>query len=216
IEDFLIILSLIEGDFINWYYCIGSEHSLAGFPLSEIELFQLAVKIKKTNFDSIRYHRFRKSLQKLHRYLTLLYSQKNVDDKKSIKKLIEKFVIASRTSAVDTRLIYWHSCLDVIIKKCDGKGKSFSHKLIDACKNMNIEWLDIYVGITEESLDLKAEFPLNRIRNEILHDGIYPDDYGEVIKENRNARALCERFITQIIGADYRDTGFGKVDNSYY
>jgi hypothetical protein len=99
-----------------------------------------------------------------------------------------------------------------LIKECKGEGRSYNHKVIDACIKIGVEWLDIYPEMTITSLEQKAEFPFNRIRNKMIHDGEHPDDYSEVFSELPRIKALCEGIITKIIGVDYKNTGFGMVE----
>lgn len=212
IDDYLTILSFIEGDFIGWFYCVGHEQSIEPDLNSELELYKHTAKIKKSKFNSLRYFYYREKLQILHHELTSLYSSKSNEEKSNIKNIIEKFVIASRASTIETKLIYWHSCLDVIIKNFKSNRQPFSVRVVNACKKMGIEWQDLYPEITDESLSKKADFPINTIRNDLLHNGIYPDNYDNAIIDLFKTKALCERFIMKIIGSDYKDTGLGIIE----
>jgi len=212
ISDYLYVLSFLEGDFLDWYYCQGQARTADEKLVTEIEDYRSTRKRKKPTSLDQRFLKYRQSLQKVHVDLTKAFQSKTQDEKNEIRKVIDRYVVASRVSAVDTRLIYWHSCLDVLAKQFRGEGSSFSHKVVNACKNTGINWLDIYPEINDQSLDEKAEFPINRIRNQMLHHGEYPDDYNEVFREILKTKALCERLITKMIGIDYKETGLGIVE----
>ncbi len=94
-------------------------------------------------------------------------------------------------------------------KTLGGTGKSFSHRLVDAMKNAAVDWRDIYPGITAESLDAGAQFPINELRNQMLHEGEYPEDYSPVFTEIGRARTLCERLISTYIGVDAKNLDLG-------
>jgi hypothetical protein len=210
IDDYMTTLSLIEADKIDWYYCRGYTSNQG--TIEEAQYFKRSIKRMNPEFYAPRYRLHSDALKKLHINLTKCLSCKTDSERATISKIIDRFVIASRVPAFDTKLIYWHSCLDVLIKECKGEGKSYNHKVIDACIKIGIEWLDIYPEMTINSLEQRAEFPFNRIRNKMIHDGEHPDDYSEVFSELPRIKALCERIITKIIGVDYKNTGFGMVE----
>lgn len=212
IADYLYILSFLEGDFLDWYFCRGTAQGSDKKLILEIENYRSIAKRKKPKHFVERFHKYRQNLQKVHVDLTRVFQSKTPEEKNEIRKVIDRYLVASRVSTIDTRLIYWHSCLDVLAKQSKGEGKSFSHKVVSACKNAAIDWLDIYPEINEQSLEEKAEFPINRIRNQMLHDGEYPDDYNEVLREIPKTKALCERLITKMIGVDYNGTGLGIIE----
>ncbi|MFA6469263.1 MAG: hypothetical protein WCW35_10210 [Bacteroidota bacterium] len=210
IEDYMTTLSLLEADKIDWYYCRGYTSNQG--TLEEIQYYKRSIKRMNPAYYAPRYRLHSDTLKKIHIDLTNCLISKSDNERAVINKIIERFIIASRVPAVDTKLIYWHSCLDVLIKECKGEGRSYNHKVIDACIKIGVEWLDIYPEMTITSLEQKAEFPFNRIRNKMIHDGEHPDDYSEVFSELPRIKALCERIITKIIGVDYKNTGFGMVE----
>ena len=212
IKNYLTILSFIEGDFINWYYCRGYDQSCDNGLISEIEIYNRSKKRKQSKTFSKKYYNYKNILQNSHLNLSKLYTEKSENDKNKINKLIERFIIASRVLEIDTKLIYWHSCLDVIIKDFEGNRQPFSVRVVNACKAMGVEWQDLYPEITDASLSQKADFPINTIRNDMLHHGIYPDNYDKIFIETFKTKALCERFILKMIGMDYKNTGLGIID----
>lgn len=210
IDDYMTTLSLLEADKIDWYYCRGNASNQG--TIDEIQYYKRSIKRLNPEFYAPRYRLHSDTLKKLHIDLTKCLASKSDEERAVIYKIIERFILASRIPAVDTKLIYWHSCLDVLVKVCKGEGRSYNHKVIDACNKIGIDWLDIYPEMTIESLEQKGEFPFNRIRNKMVHDGEHPDDYSEVFGELPKIKALCERIITKIIGVDYNKTGFGMVE----
>ncbi|TSA19400.1 hypothetical protein D4R75_09695 [bacterium] len=209
VEKYLSTLAVLEGDFFNWSYCSYTSSS-GGTTLKEVKHYR-RVPGRKNSKDRSPILTNRKNLQQLHIDLTLSYAAMSDEKRGRIDKVIERFLIASTTRETDTRLVYWHSCLDVLIKEFDGSGKSFSHRLLDACCKAKVDWTDLYPGISETTLDEKAEFPINKVRNDMLHHGVYPDDYDIIFGETRKARALCERLIASLLGVQLKETGFGSL-----
>lgn len=209
IGDYLTILSFIERDRIEWYYCCIYSENREERMYDETLKYRKSI-IRKAPTFSDHFLSNRTKLQKSHIELTKLFSALSETGKGQIEKIISRFLIANRIEAIDTQVIYWHSCLDVLIKEFDVNGRSFNHKLVNACKKSGIEWLDLYPDMTEENISLKKEFPINKIRNEMLHDGEYPENYQLVFSDIPKVRALCERFITKLIGFDYHNSGLGN------
>ena len=213
VNDYLVILSFLEGDFINWTKCSATEIGANKNSIARLEMFQRSPKRKnKPAKHDHRRDKYRDQLQQMLVKLTRSFRMLSENEKKTVQKLITRYLVASTISLVDTRLIYWHSCLDVLIKHVRGKGKTFSHRLVDACKKLDVDWLDMYPDMTEESLKEKKEFAINRIRNDMLHHGVYPDDYSQGLEELKRAAALSERFIVRILGHDYTGTGLGTLE----
>ncbi len=208
-EDILLALSLIEGEFIDWSYCSISIMNSDKKPQEEFELYQRA---RKRESDSTRKSFFTNngsSLRRTHAQMVSEFQKQKKDFKDAVRNIMDRFIIACRRTDVDTEVIYLHSCLDVIIKFFNIQGGSFSKRLLKVCQQNHVEWKDIYSSLTEECIEYhKGDFPINKIRNDMLHDGIYPNDYTEIF----NARALCERLILKILGIDYKDSGLGSVN----
>ena len=100
--------------------------------------------------------------------------------------------------------------MDLLIKRINGKNKPFDSQLIKACIKSDVEWLDIFPYLTEDYVS-KNKSLLNKIRNEIIHEGQYPENYIKIKKELKSVRALCERLILKLLGIDYKDTCIGYI-----
>jgi hypothetical protein len=60
--------------------------------------------------------------------------------------------------------------------------------------------------------DEKLDFKITTFRNNMIHEGKYPDleEYDDVFSEIARARALSERMVMKTIGVECKDTPIGK------
>jgi hypothetical protein len=108
-------------------------------------------------------------------------------------------------------LIYFHSCLDVLIKYYDKSDDPFSKRLLHVCKKLGIEWTDIYPELSEEGIEnKKRDFQINALRNNMLHQGEYSEDFQLVMNETYRARGLTERIILKMLGINHHNSGLGQ------
>jgi hypothetical protein len=129
---------------------------------------------------------------------------------------LDRYIIAARKETIDVLLIYIHSCLDVLIKHYDKSNDPFSKKLLHVCQNQGIAWKDLYPELSEEDIEKKQlDFPINKLRNKMLHEGEYSDNHHVVMDETGRARCLAERIILNMLGIDYVNSGFGVKDRFY-
>lgn len=132
-------------------------------------------------------------------------------------KLLDRYLVAFTYDKIDTQIIYALSCLDLIRNHFDDgkRGRMpFTPNLILVCETNNIEWLDLFPYLAKENVfdkDIKEDMYLNDVRNQIIHHGIYPDDYNRAQDEILKARTLCERFILKLLDIDYNNTCLGKL-----
>jgi hypothetical protein len=211
VEDFLKTLSFLEGRRVLWHASSAISTNANGASVEELKSFKYLPRPRKATPDINRIHRMNSNLRSFHGILLEAYRHLDSVKKATTEKLIDRFLIARSAAAVDTRLIYWHSCLDVLIKEhhIDTR-EPFSRRLWNLLLLSKVEWKDIYPEISQAHIDNKGEFPINTLRNKMLHEGEYPDDYSPVFEEIRRARALCERLISAFIGVDCSNAGFGN------
>jgi predicted RNA-binding protein with RPS1 domain len=208
LNDFLKILSFLEGESLDWR-SMNIHYSLSNRKLKETKIFNKSNEMYDANKNKNYYRMNRITYGNIITELFLSLQKQDVNTYNEVTRVIDRFLIASTQMVEDTQLIYWHSCLDIIIKYFNSIGKSFSHKLIDCCKKNNVEWLDLFPTVTSESLDNKNEFPINKIRNDMIHYGIYPKDSELIFTEMYKTRALCERLICKMLKVNYKNKGLG-------
>ena len=147
---------------------------------------------------------------------------------KSVRSDLDKAVAqmiygAGKNQSIENQLVYWHSCLDILIRAVSGlKGRSrksegFSRSLICTCEDLEIPWNDLYPYLRREQVfsEEKMDFLITIYRNRIIHEGAYPeaDQYPEVILENSRAKALVERLVMGLLGLYHKDSPVGKCRN---
>ncbi len=208
LDDFLILLSFLEGEFIEWK-SMAISYSCGAKLLKEKKIYRRT----RNKFDSDKnenhYRRNHESYQYIINDLFISLQNQETETYDEIIRIITRFLIASTQKIFDTQLIYYHSCLDIIIKYYNASGRSFSHKLVDCCLRNSIQWLDLFPYVTIESLENKNEFLINKVRNDMLHHGIYPRDYKQVQMEMFRIRALIERLICKMLNVDCKNNGVG-------
>ena len=126
--------------------------------------------------------------------------------KKTFDDVIYSYRIATRAKTIETKLIYYHSCLDLLKKSFGFPKQPFSLKLKNACKQAKVDFSDLGFPL---GINNKDKFRFNEIRDTFLHDGFHIDDHEEVIIETRKMRALTERLMLSFLGIDYRETKLG-------
>lgn len=140
-----------------------------------------------------------------------------LEDATLFDKLLDRYLVAFTYEKIDTKIIYALSCLDLVrnsFKKSLKVKQSFTPNLIDVCETNNIEWLDLFPYLTKSEVfnkKIKKDMYLNKVRNNIIHHGIYPANYTESNDEILRARALSERFILKLLNIDYHSTGLGVL-----
>jgi hypothetical protein len=125
-----------------------------------------------------------------------------------------------REQSTENQLVYWHSCLDIVIKAIsdpktrNSKSEGFSRKLILACEHLDISWKDLYPYVSREKVfsDEKADFHITQYRNAIIHEGLYPEirEYNDLVAENARAKVLMERLVMGVLGLYNKDSPVGK------
>jgi hypothetical protein len=159
------------------------------------------------------YTKWRSNITKIIDALTSI----KPDDSILFDKLLDRYLIAFTYEKIDTQIIYALSCLDLIrnsFNKSSKELQSFTPNLIDVCETNNIEWLDLFPDLTKQEVfdrQIKKDMYLNTIRNDIIHYGIYPNNYAQSHQEILSAKALCERFILKLLSIDFHSTGLGII-----
>lgn len=211
INKHLKMVTLLEGEKINWYYINILIYAKEKIPINEIEIFTRNKIQKRKKEDISHYYKFFESYQNILPSLVSSYNCLTPQQQEIFETILRRFIVAATHDKIDTQIIYWHSCLDLIVKWSKVRERSFSQKLIKACKKKDIKWLDLFPYMIEEkvfSTDA-VQLKLNKIRNEMIHDGEYLKDYGTAILEIRKVRALSERFLMKILNVEYANTGIG-------
>jgi hypothetical protein len=127
---------------------------------------------------------------------------------------------AGRNQSIENQLVYWHSCLDIVIKAVSllkgriRKAEGFSRGLVTACEDLDIPWNDLYPYLSREQVlsEEKMNCHITQYRNQIIHEGTYPepDQYPELMLENLRAKALMERLVMGVLGMYHKDSPVGK------
>jgi hypothetical protein len=212
INEYLKILSFLECRRMNWNYLNIFAINDESIPVFEKHIFNQIPKTKFLNQEDIHYIKWKSSYQKIYPEIVMKYTKLDLDTKKFIDRVIERYLVAFTHDKIDTKIIYALSCLDLLRNYAKVGNKPFTPKLIEACKKFGIYWLDLFDYLDEESIiKAKADMYLNEVRNNIIHEGHYPDDYTKAIEEVDKAKALCERFILRMLNINYENTGLGIV-----
>jgi hypothetical protein len=153
-----------------------------------------------------RSYRYKKECLLVLPKLIDAYIALDEDRKMTFDTVIYSYRIATRAKTIETKLIYYHSCLDLLKKSFGFSGKPFSSQLQNACKEAKVDFSDLEFPLSVKKVD---KFRFNEIRDAFLHDGFHIDDYQEVVRETRKMRALTERIILSFLGIDYRETKLG-------
>lgn len=209
LNAYLRIIALYESHFVNWYRLIITAFNEKDELIFKKEIIKRVPDNPKTNLYRKRLINYDKSLIDYLPELVSNYNKLNNKLRLQYDSILDRYIIACSQKMVDTKLIYIHSCLDLICKFVGSSGKSLNHKVINACKKTNLDWIDLFPYMTEQSLVDKGEFILNKVRNDILHYGTYPQDYNIVVKEIDKTIALTERFLFSFLNFDYKKIGFG-------
>jgi hypothetical protein len=219
LQDYIHIASFLENRFVHWFRCDIDARSSNGKGM----VASIYKRIPKWNYRTNQYvernsEEYRQLLPKLVDKYVALDPPKKLELDKAIRQML---VAAKPDQPVDSELIYWHSCLDILVKGLSGdkaskrKGMGFSRKLVLACEDAGIEWKDLYQYVTRDEIfsdELKADFKITTIRNNMIHDGNYPSDkeFADVFAENNRAATLAERMVLRIFGMDYLESPVGK------
>ena len=198
LNDFLKILSFLEGEYLEWK-SVTISYFYGDKLLKEKKIYSRIKEMFDPDKNRNHYQLNHKIYQNIIDELFVSLQKQETSTYNEIIRIIDRYLIASTQKIIDTQLIYWHSCLDIIIKHFNSIGKSFSHKLIDCCIKNNIAWLDLFPDVTIESLNNRNEFLINKIRNDILHHGIYPIDYNIETSEKSNFLFSVTVFQEKII-----------------
>lgn len=136
------------------------------------------------------------------------------------KAIVQMLYGAGAKQSIENQLVYWHSCLDILLKTilsrdpASRKPEGFSRKLIVACESVGVQWNDLYPYLSREEVfsSGKKDFLITRYRNQIIHEGLYPEseEYGDLIAENARAKALVERLIMGLLGLYDKECPVGK------
>jgi hypothetical protein len=219
LQDYLHIVSFLENRFVHWFRCDIDARSSNGKGM----VATIYRRIRKWEYRGNQYvERNAESYRQLLPKLLEKYKALDPSHRNELDTAIRQVLVAAKPDQpADTELIYWHSCLDILVKALTGdkaskrKGLGFSRKLVLACEDVGIEWKDLYQYVTKDEIfsdELKADFKITTIRNNMIHEGIYPSDkeFADVFAENNGAATLAERMVLRILGMDYRDSPAGK------
>lgn len=211
IEKYLKMISFIEGEWINWnqikIFGSNSEDCL----IFERNIFRKNRSFKRKKRDQSHYSKYQKSYHHLLEILVKNFDLLNDNTKEFFNTILRRFIVSSVHDKIDTQIIYIHSCLDVCIKGSKIKGDNFTKRLLKACDDNEVDYLDLFPYLIEADVYKKRgiQLKLNVIRNEMIHDGEYLKDYSTAISEVNKSKALCERFLLKILNIAYEGTGFG-------
>ncbi len=217
--EFLQMLSFIESRFTNWFVCEIDARGASGKGFVA-DVYKSIPQWKYPWDQHLQMH-----AAEYHKILPLLvdrYASLDEETKTTLDKALRQLLVATKPNQpVETELVYWHSCLEVLTKILakdrmkEFKYWGFSKRLLQVCDDAKIEWMDLYPDIKKEEVSLQQspqKLEITSIRNAMIHDGDYPamDKYDAVFLENTRAAALAERMVMCVLGIDYSETPVGK------
>ena len=211
IDSLLKILSFVEGNYIRWFFAKVTLQGKSYVPILERKIFsKIKLPMKKLT-DEMYYLTNTEKYKKIIPEIFIKYHKLGEGKRKIIDKILDRFMVSTTHDKIDTRIIYWHSCLDIMIDVLNKhRGQNFNYRLILLCKKYEIEWEDLFPYVNKTDIPNKEKgFLINKIRTDIIHKGKYPNDYRTVLYELYRVRALCERLILKYLGIDYKNTPFG-------
>lgn len=123
------------------------------------------------------------------------FEKLDIAKQKQIIKILYYFQIAYCSPTIETKLIHWHSCLDVLRKEYSYGNNKFSHSIVEIFDKNKIKIDDL---VDSEKLDelrtykKKGCFRFTELRNNYVHDGFdaFHGIYNEVINETSKLRAI--------------------------
>jgi hypothetical protein len=221
LETYLHAISFLEGRVVDWFCCDVNARSENGRGM--VSTAYKRIPGLEYNLDTLG-HYIDRNCQAYQRVLPSIvdkYGRLESGKKSELDKAIAQMLIGTQPrQSVEIELIYWHSCLDILTKLVSGekaierKNLGFSKRLVLACEDINVEWAELYSYMNREKIfsDEKSDFKITTFRNNMIHEGKYPDleEYDDVFSEIARARALSERMIMKTIGVEYKDTPIGK------
>jgi hypothetical protein len=143
------------------------------------------------------------------------FEKMNDKEKCIMSEMLQSLEIANCAQTIETKLIHYHSCIDFFRNKFNKKKGSFSKDVIELLDERKISISDL---IEEETLQNirnkvknKSTFEFTNLRNRYLHEGFdaFQDNYDSVMRQNDIMRCICERFILNCLGINYKDTVLG-------
>jgi hypothetical protein len=219
LDLYLHIISLLERRFVDWF-CIRidargeSGKGMIRTVYRNVRTHDYPVDHYIQN-NASSYRRLLEEISKAYQSLT---REKRLDFDKAIKQML---IGTAPKQSVEIKLIYWHSCLDILIKILaadrwkERKQQGFTRNLVLACEDAGIDWMDLYGYVRRDDIfsETKADLKITTFRNNMIHEGVYPSDeeYRDVFAENSRAAALFERMMMSMMGLDYRQTPLGKL-----
>lgn len=218
LKPYLWVASFLEKRFLDWHYCTIVARGEEGKG-TVVEKYQSRRTFAYRTSQHIQINKMK--YRNLLKHVVDKYLGLGNGVREEVDKAIRQLLVGNRPDQlVENKLIYVHSTLDILIKIIasfrtrDWRYKSFRKKLVLACEDAEIEWADLYPGLTRERIfsDEKADFLITKFRNAMIHEGKYPDkkEYDQVFEENARAEALAERMVMKILGIDYENTPIGK------
>jgi hypothetical protein len=216
---YLHIISLLERRFVDWFSISIDARGESGKGM---------IRTVYRNVPTLEYqidHYVQNNAPSYRRLLAEIfkaYQSLTAEKRSELDKAIKQMLIGTvPKQSVEIELIYWHSCLDILIKILaadrwkERKQQGFTKNLVLACEDAGIDWMDLYGYVKRDDIfsETKADLKITTFRNNMIHEGIYPSDeeYRDVFAENSRAAALFERMVMSMIGLDYRQTALGKL-----
>lgn len=211
VDTLLHLLSLAEQNRINWSKESAFMQSENGDPVGQIKTYRW------TPPTSDKYRPDPSSLRKVRRSFKEIcdaYYDLNPSIRTDLDQAIENFKRTNCTGTLETKLVFWYSCLDHLTKIYSfGRSRgSLSKRLVLSCKENDIEIGDLLdarvVRHFQERLDDEHNcFWFVDARNRFVHEGLdaLHDESYQLIEAIRNARALAERLLLHKLGLDHNE-----------
>ncbi|WP_103028051.1 HEPN domain-containing protein [Salinibacter altiplanensis] len=208
VDSLLHVLSFTEQNRLNWRRERASFTSEEGKPIGEIKTYRWVPPPSegyRPNPSSLR------NARKSFKAVCQAYADIDSTVRPVVEQAIENFKRTNCTDTLETKLVFWYSCLDHLTEElydCD-KGP-FSKRLIDACEKAGVEIADLFNPkvvhhFREDLNDEHTCFWFVDARNRFVHDGLnaLQDEPYRLIEATRNARALAERLLLSKLGINH-------------
>lgn len=228
-ETVLRFVSVVERDRIHW----TREHFYAEGP--DKEVLSTSKTLRWTSPPRNRARRREPCHHaKALRALVEAYDAAVPDTRANADLVCDQFEVAATAADVETSLVRWHSVVDFICKRAgfDDRSKyvggrpTAAMRMVKVCDHLGVSIEGLVAPDTLEVVrDRLAtgkhkkgkddRFSFTRLRDDFVHEGFDSFDglYGDVVEARASLRALAERLLAALLGAEISETHLGTVDD---
>lgn len=210
VETILRVISVIERNRFEWHREKRLTETVDSL-FEERELHHFSAPHRDDSSRRLQIEANRPVFRNLIPEITAKVLALGTNDRKNFDDIARCMILASIASTIEGSYIYWHSCLDLILKTVGYPAPAFSPKFIAACEALNVQYDDLFPTPTKAEVNAKQKFRFSEIRNEYIHEGLVMSDFYEAFEQRTRMAAVSERMLLALIGIDYTTTPLGKV-----